>query len=61
MQTEKKERGIHNYKNLFRKPRLYELISLFIILSMFFVSWAYYRDITVLQNALKLCQSKCII
>ena len=39
------KKGLHNWKNLFRKPNLYEIIILVMLLSSFFLLWAYKNDI----------------
>ena len=39
-------RGVKNWKNLFRKPTMYEWIILVMLLMMGFVAWAYNTDIS---------------
>lgn len=44
------KKGLHNWKNLFRKPTLYEWIILFMLFMMLFVAWAYQRDIALCRQ-----------
>jgi len=39
------KKGLHNWKNLFRKPTLYECIILIMLLMALFMWWAYNHDI----------------
>lgn len=38
------KRGLHNFKNLFRMPNLYELVIFFMLLLSLFITWAYNED-----------------
>lgn len=40
------KRGLHNWKNLFRKPNLHEWIILIMITMALFIGWAYNHDIS---------------
>jgi hypothetical protein len=42
--------GMHNWKNLFRKPTFEEMITLFIILGVIAIYFAYQYDIKQYQN-----------
>jgi len=42
--------GVHNWKNLFRKPTLDEYIMLFIILMTLFSYYQYNKDINTLRE-----------
>ena len=46
------KRGLHNWRNLFRKPNLYEWLILFMILMSLFISWAYQRDISLCREVI---------
>jgi len=39
------KRGLHNWRNLFRKPTLNEWIILFMLILSLFLAWAYKTDI----------------
>lgn len=41
-----RERGLKNWKNLFRKPTLYEWTILIMLILGLFMGWAYQRDIS---------------
>jgi hypothetical protein len=43
-------RGLHNYKNLFKKPTSTDWIILFMIAGLLFVSWAYLEDTKVCRE-----------
>lgn len=47
------KRGFHNWKNLFRKPTMYEWTILFMIIMALFIAWAYQRDIAVCRETIK--------
>ncbi len=42
--------GVHNFKNLFRKPTFDDFITLFIILMVMFAGYVYKQDITSLND-----------
>jgi hypothetical protein len=44
------KRGMNNWKNLFRKPSLYEWTILFMLIMGLFMGWAYQRDIAVCRE-----------
>lgn len=44
------KRGLHNYKNLFRKPTMYEWIILLMLSLTLFIAWAYNEDTTVCKQ-----------
>ena len=46
------KRGLHNWKNLFRKPNIYEWTILVMILMSLFIFWAYKEDVSVCQDFL---------
>lgn len=54
------ERGLDNWKNLFRKPNLLEWTILIMLLLSLFMGWAYQRDIevykqTILEKSCEIC------
>ncbi len=44
------KRGIHNWKNLFRKPNIYEIVILFMLVMFFVLIFAYVHDIKAAFN-----------
>lgn len=59
-----KKRGIHNWRNLFRKPNNYEWTILFMLLMAGFIMWAYQEDTSQCRNTLKnldgICSQYCL-
>lgn len=53
MESEFEKRGLHNWRNLFRKPTLMEWIVLFLLLMLLFTAWGYSRDISVCREGIK--------
>lgn len=51
------KRGMHNWKNLFRKPTLQDWIIFFMLIMLFVMSWAYKRDVQLCQETLKNLQT----
>ena len=59
-------RGLHNWKNLFKKPTFNDWFTLFIIIMIVFMAWAYQHDtqvcrdsVAIIQdNACKLCTGR---
>ncbi len=47
------KRGQHNWKNLFRKPNVYEYTIFFMMMMSFFLAFAYYIDINNCQETLR--------
>lgn len=47
------KRGIHNWRNLFKKPTVQEWTILFMLILMFFLTLAYQRDIALCQEIIK--------
>jgi len=47
------KRGLHNWKNLFRKPTIDDWITLFIIIMVLFSVYAYKADIKVCREYIK--------
>jgi len=45
-----KKRGVHNWKNLFKKPTLQEGIIFFMLVMMLFVAWSYNHDMKAYKN-----------
>jgi hypothetical protein len=45
-----KEKGIHNWKNLFRKPSKQDWFILLILLLTFIMIYLYFRDINALKE-----------
>lgn len=52
-EEEEIKRGIHNWRNLFRKPTLLEWTILFMLLMVLFMVWAYQRDTALCRETLK--------
>ena len=52
-----KNKGLHNWKNLFRAPTMYEWVILAMLVLSLFIAWAYQRDIAVCQDYIKQQQS----
>lgn len=44
--------GLHNWKNLFKRPTLYECTILFMLLMGLFMGWAYQRDVALCREVL---------
>src|SRR3990167_729778 len=44
------KKGLHNFKNLFRRPTMYEWVILFMLLLTLFLSWAYAEDTKVCRE-----------
>ena len=44
------KKGLHNWKNLFRKPTTYEWIILLMMITALFLFWAYRQDLTACQE-----------
>ena len=50
------KRGLNNWKNLFRKPNLYEWLILAMLLMALFMAWAYTHDIEATKiNTYRIC------
>jgi len=50
------DRGLHNWKNLFRKPSLYEIVILSMVILSLFMYWAYSVDVNnSFQNGYNTC------
>jgi len=47
------KRGVHNWKNLFRRPNILEWTILIMLLMALFMGWAYYRDFKVYEQNIK--------
>lgn len=47
------KRGLHNWKNLFRKPLLLEWIILIMLILTLFMAWAYGHDTQVCREIVK--------
>jgi hypothetical protein len=54
------KRGLHNWKNLFRKPNNYEWTILFMILMALFIGWAYQIDTQQCRETLNKIEGICI-
>lgn len=59
------KRGMHNWKNLFKKPKLQDIIIFIMLVMVLFGAWAYQHDVEVCQNTIEhpdeLCQAYCEI
>ena len=47
------ERGLKNWKNLFRKPTMRDLMILVILVCVLFSAWAYKIDVQTCQDAME--------
>lgn len=56
----KLERGIHNWKNLFRKPTLNDWITLFMIAMVLVAAWAYNYDTKTCRQTLNNLGNICL-
>ena len=44
------KKGLHNWKNLFKKPTLQDCIIFFMLVMMLFVAWSYSHDINACRE-----------
>ena len=59
-------RGVHNWKNLFKKPTLSDWIILFMLVMVLFIAFAYQRDIQACRdfyedNSCELCSNQLLL
>jgi len=54
------KRGLHNWKNLFGKPTLQDLLIMFMIIMMGFVAWAYQADTSTCRETMGNIEGICI-
>ena len=47
------ERGLRNWKNLFKKPRMMDILILIILIGVLYTAWAYNEDVQMCQNTLR--------
>ena len=47
------KKGIHNWKNLFRKPTLNEWVILILMITGLFMGWAYSRDTALCRETIE--------
>lgn len=47
------KKGLHNWKNLFRKPTLYEWVILIMVVMALFMAWAYSYDVGECKKIVK--------
>lgn len=52
------KKGFHNWKNLFRKPNIYDWTILFMLLMGLFIGWAYNHDIGACREFLSTIDDK---
>ena len=45
-----RNRGVHNWKNLFLKPNIYDWTILFMIIMALFIAWSYQHDIAICRE-----------
>lgn len=55
-----KDRGLHNWKNLFRMPSLNDMIMLFIIVMVLVGAWAYNHDTKICRQTLNNLPAICM-
>jgi len=48
-----KERGFHNWRNLFKKPTMQDWVILIMLILMIFVAWAYQHDTATCKEFVK--------
>jgi len=46
-------RGVHNWRNLFRKPNIYDWTILFMLIMGLFIAWGYQHDIQACREYIK--------
>jgi len=51
------KKGLHNWKNLFRKPTLYECVILIMLLMALFMWWAYSHDMEECKKIVGECNA----
>ena len=54
------KRGLKNWRNLLRKPTVYEWTILFMIIMAYFMSWAYQVDTATCRETLDNLEETCI-
>ena len=54
------DRGLHNWRNLFRKPKFDDWVVLALMCCIGYLTWAYGRDVSGLQLVLEECKSQLI-
>ena len=47
------KKGLHNWRNLFKKPTLYEGVIFFMLIMILFLAWAYQRDIALCSEMIE--------
>ena len=47
-----KDRGLHNWRNLFRKPTFDDWVVLALMCCIGYLTWAYSRDVSALQQVI---------
>lgn len=47
------KRGVHNWKNLFRKPTISDWLILVMLILVLFTAWAYNKDISICREYVK--------
>lgn len=56
-----KDRGLHNWKNLFKKPRFSDWMILFMLIMVLFVAWSYSHDIKACRDYINQQQAMAVI
>jgi|TARA_R100000501_G_scaffold18054_2_gene35883 hypothetical protein len=52
--------GIHNWRNLFKKPTLNDWIQIILLGLLGYLVWSYQHDINALQQVIDDCYQRCI-
>jgi len=55
------KRGMQNWKNLFRKPTLLEMVIFIMLIMGLYMAWAYQRDVAACTEFLKNRQDNMVI
>lgn len=53
------KRGLGNWRNLFRKPNIYEWTILFMLIMSYFIAWAYSHDVKACHETLNNLDAVC--
>jgi len=48
-----KSKGIHNWKNLFKKPTYNDWVILFMLVMALFIAWSYQHDVSICREYIK--------
>jgi len=54
------DRGLHNWRNLFRKPKFDDWVVLALMCCIGYLTWAYGRDVSALQQVIVECKNQLV-